>query len=188
VTRSGELFSVVFVCTGNVIRSPVAAALLRRAVEGAPIHVDSCGLLDLGPVPAHPEAILAAHALGLDLRDHRARALAQEELQDVDLVLGFEPSHLSAAIVDGGAPPDRVFTIVELADLLERMPPGEEGVLAEVVERVAAGRGNPLRAPAVADPVRAGGEAIGRTVRTIDTLVARIARVLVRVHARPVDQ
>ena len=167
---------VTFVCTGNVVRSPVAAALLRRHLDGLPVEVDSRGVVDIGPVPADAAAILAAYELGVDVRAHRARSFERGELSDVDLVVGFEPRHISAAVVDGGAQLGRTFTVTELAGLLELQHAG--GSFADVIARAAARRRNPLSSPALADPVGAGAAEIARTIRTIDGLVATIARVL----------
>jgi protein-tyrosine phosphatase len=116
-------FQLVFVCTGNRFRSPLAAAVFRRETEGLPIEVASAGTLELGPVPALPEAIVEAERLGLGLADHRADSLAEVGPSDADLVVGFERMHVVTAVVDGGARRERTFTLPELVALLGRIEP-----------------------------------------------------------------
>ena len=53
-------FHVVFVCTGNRARSPLAEVFLRAKVDSGAVRVESYGTLELGPAPATPEAIAAA--------------------------------------------------------------------------------------------------------------------------------
>jgi protein-tyrosine phosphatase len=127
---------VVFVCTGNRFRSPLAAALFEQAAAGLPVDVSSAGTLDLGGVGALPEAESLATALGVDLSSHRSRAVTDAPLSDADLVLGFERAHVVTAVVDGGAPRDRTFTLPELATLLTRIEPPPAGDPAEYAREV----------------------------------------------------
>jgi protein-tyrosine-phosphatase len=120
------VFRVLFLCTGNRCRSPVAEGFVRQLAGGLPLEVSSAGLLDLGPAPALPEVLRAARAVGLDVSDHRARPLATVDLDDIDLVVGLERSHVAAAVVEKGAPFAEVFTFAEIVRLLERVGPGDE--------------------------------------------------------------
>ena len=126
-TRSQDEFELVLLCTGNRARSPVAEGFLRDLLADLPVRVRSLGTLELGAAPALPEAIEAAAGLGLDISEHRARALAGEDLSGADLVVGFEQRHVAAAVVDGGARRDRVFSLPELAELLEESAPQRFG-------------------------------------------------------------
>jgi protein-tyrosine-phosphatase len=167
-------FSVVFVCTGNRARSPFAEALLRRRIGFSEVSVDSCGTLDLGPLPALPEAVDAAARLGVDLREHRARPL-RPGLEDRSLVLGFEPAHVAAAVIDGGARPERTFTVVELAELLTGAS-GVGGSPERVVELAHARRPTGvLSAPSIPDPLGGSRAEFRRAFERIDHLVAVIA-------------
>ncbi|MGB9887312.1 MAG: low molecular weight protein arginine phosphatase [Moorellales bacterium] len=81
---------ILFVCTGNTCRSPMAAAwaeawLRSRGVEG--VSVESAGVGACEGQPASPEACLVMAEKGLDLRPHRARRLREELLAEADLVL-----------------------------------------------------------------------------------------------------
>lgn len=145
------------------------------------MQVRSRGLLAVGAAPALPGMVEAARALGVELDVHRACALAAGELQGVDLVVGFEPSHTAAAVVEGGAPRDNVFTLGELAELLDEytvMPANDararvEATLARVNAK-RAGR-DPFGAPAIEDPLGRSSETVARVAREIASGVDRLA-------------
>jgi protein-tyrosine phosphatase len=110
---------VTFVCTGNRARSPLAEALFRKYTVGVETSVASVGTMNVEAVPALPEAIEAARRLGVDLTGHTARALRAGSLAAADLVVGFESSHVSIAVVEGAARPEHTFLLGELAALLD---------------------------------------------------------------------
>ncbi len=115
------------------------------------MQVESLGLLELGGVPALPEAVEFATGFGLDLSRHRARELAQADLAQCDLVLGFEQIHVSAAVVDGRAPIEQTFTLPELVALLGKVSPpwsageGIEAAHTRIEEAHALRRSGPRR-------------------------------------------
>jgi protein-tyrosine-phosphatase len=111
-------FSLVFVCSGNRFRSPLAEAFVHRLTVGLPVDVQSFGTLPLGSVPALPEAVELAFWCGIDLGPHRARLVGQVPLAGAEAVLGFEQQHVRRAVVDAGAPRERSFTFRELVLLL----------------------------------------------------------------------
>jgi protein-tyrosine-phosphatase len=111
------VFAIYFVCTGNRCRSPLAAALMARLTEPLGVTVGSAGVLEIPGEGSPPETVRAAERLGIDLAHHLSAPLSGVDLADVDLVLGFERSHVAAA-VDGGAAPERTFNLIELASLL----------------------------------------------------------------------
>ena len=176
------LFEVVFVCTGNRARSPLAEALLRRRLDPGAVCVRSLGTLSVGPVPALVEISRLAFRVGADLSHHRAQALRPCELEETDLVVGFEPGHVSTAVVDGGADVSKTFSLIELGGLLERHRAERLGMEshslhpAATIQGVHALRtGGFLTAPALADPYGGSDEAFARTFETIDRHVATIA-------------
>ena len=114
-------FEVVFVCTGNRARSPLAEVLLRQH-RWRGVRVRSVGTLDVGPVPALPRCPCGQGPRRSGyLRAPRARALQPHELSDADLVVGFEPEHISAAVIDGRADAAKTFSLIELGELLEEL-------------------------------------------------------------------
>jgi protein-tyrosine-phosphatase len=88
---------VLFVCSGNICRSPMAAEYMRhRAVHDGLSHlvVDSAGTLGIHGAPASPEAVLALHEIGLDLRGHRSKGIGPADLHSADLVIAMCRGHL----------------------------------------------------------------------------------------------
>jgi len=100
---------VLFVCTGNICRSPTAEGVLRHKVRAAGlthlVEIDSAGThgYHIGD-PPDPRAIRQAAARGYDLRDQRARRLRHEDFADFDLILAMDRGHLD--LMDGMAPRD----------------------------------------------------------------------------------
>ncbi len=163
---------LVVVCTGNRARSPLAVGILTGLVEGLPVRVSSVGTLRLGALPALPEAVDAAARLGIDLSAHRSRWIGEGPLSDADLVLGFERSHVAAAVVDHGAPQDRTFTLPELVELLRDVDPNPAAdpvAHARAAIEAAAGRRRSGRArvPEIADPLGGSPEVFHSTAATV---------------------
>lgn len=101
---------VLFVCTGNLCRSPMARALFEDIVRGdaeladAGIEVDSAGT-DPAFDNATPEAIAAMRGYGLDLTGHRSKAVSERLVQWADLILVMEPwqqMHISSLFPAAG--------------------------------------------------------------------------------------
>ena len=88
---------ILFVCTGNTCRSPMAEGLLNLAAarENLPIHASSCGISAMR-VPASKNAVLAAEELGADISEHVARQVNEELLKNADYVLCMGARHLYA--------------------------------------------------------------------------------------------
>jgi protein-tyrosine-phosphatase len=124
-TSTNDTFEVAFVCTGNRARSALSEALYRRYARGFDTSARSFGTFDVGGAAALEQAVDAGTRLGVDLRAHTAVTLARGVLAGADLVLGFEPHHVSAAVIDGEALPSRVFLLREFVELTGRSRPGD---------------------------------------------------------------
>lgn len=93
----GEPFRLLFVCTGNTCRSPLAEAIARRALAElgwTQVEVGSAGAGAIAGAPASEGALRAAERHGLDLSEHRSNPLSAAALGEADLVLVMSPSHL----------------------------------------------------------------------------------------------
>jgi protein-tyrosine phosphatase len=152
-------FEIVVICSGNRFRSPISEAVLRDATSGLPVHVSSAGTLDLRSGPAFVEAVEIARSYGLDLSAHCSRRLRDADIAGADLVLGFEPIHVAAAVAEAGARRERAFLLTELAEYAATLAPPRAvdprerarlGIEAAHEARLAAGSPH---APEVSDPV-----------------------------------
>jgi len=129
-----DVFSIAFVCTGNRFRSPLAEAFVQRLTLGLPVTVESFGTLPLENALPLKEATEIALWCGISLSSHRTRYVNNASLEEVDLLLGFEPAHIQQAVVDARAPRERSFTLGDFVSLL----PAAAGPAArdqDVVER-----------------------------------------------------
>jgi protein-tyrosine-phosphatase len=113
-----DTFSIAFVCTGNRFRSPLAAAFVHRLTLGLPVRTESYGTLRVEDAPPLPEAAEIAVWCGVSLSDHRTRCVNDASLENIDLLLGFEPAHIRQAVVDAQAPRERCFTLGDFVSLL----------------------------------------------------------------------
>ena len=85
---------ILFVCTGNTCRSPMAECLLRASLAGKDVQVLSAGTYALSGAPASDGAKLAMERRGLSLEDHKSRAVTGVLLDTCDLIVGLSPSHI----------------------------------------------------------------------------------------------
>ncbi len=92
--------NILFVCSGNTCRSPLAEAIARNllASRGAIAQVSSAGTAAWEGAPASDGALLVGMERGLDLSEHRARALTASLLGKHDLVLAMAPQHVERAM------------------------------------------------------------------------------------------
>ena len=97
--------NVLFVCTGNTCRSPIAEALLRRALASGgadDVTVGSAGAAASGGAPASEGAYLVGLERSVDLSGHRARLLTRELVAGADLILTMSRSHRAQVEELGG--------------------------------------------------------------------------------------
>jgi protein-tyrosine phosphatase len=101
--------SVLFVCTGNICRSPTADGVFRQLVREAGleahVRVDSAGTHDYHAGEA-PDERAQHHAMqrGYDLSRLRARQVARDDFEQFDLLLAMDRGHLR--ILRSLAPPE----------------------------------------------------------------------------------
>lgn len=95
-----EPVKVLFVCLGNICRSPSAEGVFRQLVGQAGladrIHIDSCGTGNwhVGKAP-DARALAAARQRGIDISDLRARQITEQDLDRYDYVLVMDRQNLA---------------------------------------------------------------------------------------------
>lgn len=111
---------ILFVCTANRFRSPIAAAFAKRKIQSAGLPgewtiIDAGTWTDTG-LPAHPRAISAATALGLDLTQHRSRVVNSAIISASDLIIVMERGHKEALGYEFPSSLKKIMLLGELAD------------------------------------------------------------------------
>lgn len=82
--------NILVVCTANICRSPMAAALLEARSCSGSMCIDSAGVAALEGKPADPIVVELLGERGMDLSGHRAKQLDQELARGFDLILAME--------------------------------------------------------------------------------------------------
>ena len=108
--------NVLFVCTGNTCRSPMAAALLNKMAleKGLELSIESAGVLAVEGENASSEAIVAMSEYGIDLMGHHAQNVTQELIEKSDLILTMTQAHKMLFLE---VAPEKVYTLGEFAGL-----------------------------------------------------------------------
>lgn len=110
--------TVLFVCTGNTCRSPMAECMLRAMIAGKDARVLSAGVWAVSGAPASQGALRAMQRRGLSLADHRSQTVTGALLERVDLVIGMSQGHIDQlrAIYPACKTPMRAFDDPPVSD------------------------------------------------------------------------
>jgi protein-tyrosine phosphatase len=168
---------VLVVCTANYTRSPYIAADLQRRVGGR-LTVESAGTRALRPNSGADRRLLPHVGHGgvdpADLDHHRPRQLTRQMILTADLVI--TATREIRGIVDSMAPgtTDRVYTLLELAKLLEDIPPTSEVIAASFLDLVSSRRTRDILADPSTDLTDPRGEAPEAYWHMVDTVNAAL--------------
>jgi protein-tyrosine-phosphatase len=176
-----EDFQVLFVCTGNICRSPMAEAFARRELgghAGAGLRFASAGSHALEGNPATEPGVVAAADRGGDLARHRARELSRRRVRDADLILVMASEHLPYVLAFDRSAADRAFVLGAFArvlpDLAARARTPEQ-LVALAAKKVRARDGDD-----VPDPIGLSPRAYADCAEEIDELVTPVVAALAK--------
>lgn len=90
-------YSILFVCTGNTCRSPMAEGIAKKIAgeySANHISISSAGTAEFNGIPATEYAIEAAKHWGVDISNHHSRALNKQRINNSDIILAMAQEHI----------------------------------------------------------------------------------------------
>src|SRR5260221_5801942 len=112
--------TILFVCTGNICRSPMAEGLFRHAVKGRnDFRVMSAGVGAVEGMPPSEHAVRALRELGIDISRQRSRMLTSELVQQADYIFGMTHSHVDAVTLLYPQAAEKTFLLREFDETLD---------------------------------------------------------------------
>ncbi|MEA2008140.1 MAG: hypothetical protein U9O54_03390 [Chloroflexota bacterium] len=110
---------ILFVCTANICRSPMAEGLFRQQVRNMDSphrwRMASAGTWTKGGYPADKVVLKLLAEIGIDMRGHRSREVSERLLMVSDVVLVMEASHKEALRAEFPDHAAKIFLLSELA-------------------------------------------------------------------------
>lgn len=168
-------FRVLFVCIGNVCRSPLGERLLAHRLPADRFEVASAGVGALVGSPMSPEAAVHLAPYGATADGFAARQLAPAMVEEADLILTATKDIRSRVLEESPAALRRTFTVREFAALLDVVEKA-----ADPRELVAVAARERSRAVPddydIPDPFRRGEEANALAAELMADAVERIAK------------
>jgi ribose 5-phosphate isomerase B len=109
--------TLLFVCTGNTCRSPMAAALARKALGDSPDwQVVSAGINALNGQAVSPHSVTAIRQMGLDISQHRAQMLTGRLVREADYIFGLTRGHVEGIVSLYPEAAEKLFVLREFED------------------------------------------------------------------------
>ena len=170
-------FRILFVCVGNVCRSPLGERLLAAMLPPDEYDVSSAGVGALAGSPMDPDAAVHLEKYGASAEGFVARQLTPRMVEESDLVLTATKAIRSRVLEDAPAALRRTFTVLEFAALLDVVAANRDPVAlvrAAAEERSRAA----LEEYDINDPFRRGSEAHAAAAEQMAAAVERIVKAL----------
>jgi len=112
--------TILFVCTGNICRSPMAEGLFRHAVKGRnDFRVMSAGVGAVDGLPPSDHAVAALKELGIDISRQRSHMLTADVVQQADYIFGMTHSHVDAITMLYPQAAEKTFLLREFDETLD---------------------------------------------------------------------
>jgi protein-tyrosine phosphatase len=118
ITEGVVVPSILFVCTANQIRSPLAENIFRKLLFDKGLfdqwRVESAGTWAVPGLPAQTKAIQVGQEISIDLSQHRSKGVDEALIDSFDIVLAMEDRHVEALRFEFPAKQRRIFLLSEM--------------------------------------------------------------------------
>ena len=112
--------TILFVCTGNVCRSPMAEGLFRHATKGrTDYQALSAGVGAMDGQPPSPNAVRALKELGIDISRQASRMLTPDLVERADYIFGMTHSHVDQITLLFPTAAEKTFLLREFDETLD---------------------------------------------------------------------
>ena len=127
--------AVLFVCTANICRSPIAVGIFNKILDEqnpeGDWRVESAGTWGLDGEPAAAGSLAVMKNNGIDISEHRARSVNQDLLQVFDLILTMESGQKESMRMEFPEVSDRIFLLSEMVNQKQDVDDPYGGVFSE---------------------------------------------------------
>ena len=108
---------VLFICTGNTCRSPMAEGMLNDIAEkdNLGIEVKSAGVFAYDGDNSSEYALMVLEEMGIDISKHKSQKVTKELIEETDLILTMSKSHKESVILDYPHIREKVYLLNEYA-------------------------------------------------------------------------
>ena len=108
---------IIFVCTGNTCRSPMAEAILKKMVyeDGLEVQVESRGTSVYSDDPINPKSAEALATIGIKNVIHKAKQISKTDIEESDIILTMTQQHKLSLVKTYPDYRYKIFTLSEYA-------------------------------------------------------------------------
>ena len=93
------IFKIVFICSGNICRSPMAEGVLKKMIAKTTyreiVEISSAGTLKLVHTPVHISAVNSAELKGVDIHEHVSRQVTPGIVEEADIIISMAADHVA---------------------------------------------------------------------------------------------
>lgn len=175
---------ILFLCTGNVCRSPSAELLLDRQFSQSGHHdhvVQSAGTLGV-PFGPPERLVTEAQAFGIDLSGHISRKMTTEMIDSADLIVGMAREHVREVVLASAPSFGKTFTLREIVRRGQELGPRAAGTpMSDWLARLHDGRRHAdligdSRVDDIVDPMGGSGDDYRRMLKDVSALIESLGQ------------